>query len=109
MTRDEINEHIARLVRERGADDWNAGYLSTLDAAIAMFRERLSKLDGPAEGCGRVWIRVRDYYGDGDLDSVLYQHKPAADDECGAAVTLALVVADIPLRQVPTVIGEALP
>jgi hypothetical protein len=101
----EIEADIAALLRVAAEAYVSETECQAAGRAVSRLREMLSKLDGPAEGYGRVWIRVRDYYGDGDLDSVLYQHKPAADDECGAAVTLALVVADIPLRQVPVIEG----
>jgi hypothetical protein len=106
VTRDEIEGHIKRLAIVRSDEEWSDNMHVTLDLAIAMFRERLAKLDGPADGYERVWLKVRERRIQGGLEAFVFQSEHDAKKYVSDRESLAIVVADIPKRVVPVVIGE---
>jgi hypothetical protein len=106
VTKAEIEADIAALLRVAVEAYVSETECQAAGRAASRLREMLSKLDGPAEGYERVWIDVDD--ASGDLRAYLCVSedcvKRGSDEH-----TRCIVVADIPKRTVPVVVGEGLP
>jgi hypothetical protein len=102
VTKAEIEDGIRRCLNAiNGDSDGIAVAYEYMD----ILRDRLSKLDGPAEGYERVWIEIERNRHD-ILVTYLWPTEAEAKDNADA---VAVVVADIPKRTVPVVVGEVLP
>jgi hypothetical protein len=104
VTKAEIEADIAALLRVAVEAYVSETECQAAGRAASRLREMLSKLDGPADGYERVWL-VIDRHSSGSL----LAYTCTTEDDARAAVDGEIVViarVDVPIRQVPTVIGE---
>jgi hypothetical protein len=106
VTKAEIEADIAALLRVAVEAYVSETECQAAGRAASRLREMLSKLDGPAEGYERVWLKVRERRIQGGLEAFVFQSEHDAKKYVSDRESLAIVVADIPKRVVPVVIGE---